>query len=240
MEDRIANVGSSSLVNYLNQNLINEDSKEIDLFKLFHYNTLDVISELIFGKNLNTTTDSQSAKYYFEGIEKTQKLLFIRLLVPFSNFIRLPMEYMFKPIILDNIQKRRSSSKTHHDILQSLIDARDPDSGEGLKDLEIVDECLVLLFAGMDTTANTMTWTLYEILKHPDIYKLVRDEILEKFPDLNKPISYDLARNKLEYFEACVLESMRKNPVGAAPMPRIVPEGGLTVNGYYLPPKVLN
>ncbi|KXN74695.1 cytochrome P450, partial [Conidiobolus coronatus NRRL 28638] len=122
------------------------------------------------------------------------------------------------------------------DILQSLIDSKDPENGEGLKDLEIVDECLVLLFGGMDTTANTMTWTLYEILKHPEVYKQVTSEILTHYPNLKEPITVEKTKSELKYLEACILESMRKNPVASGAIVRVVPESGITISGHYLPP----
>jgi cytochrome P450 len=240
MEPTIYRVGSDSLIKYIESKLVDNKVEEIDLFQLFHSNTMDVITCLIFGTSLNTTWDREKAQYYNKIIEKTQKQIFFRLILPFYKFVKLSMETLFKPMILDNIRKRRESNEVHYDILQSLIDSKDPENGEGMKDLEIVDECLVLLFGGMDTTANTMTWTLYEILKHPDIYNQVTSEILEKFPNLNEPITVEKAKSELKHLEACILESMRKNPVASGGIVRTVPESGITVSGHYLPPGVSN
>jgi cytochrome P450 len=150
------------------------------------------------------------------------------------------MEILFNPVIMDNIRKRRSSSKIHTDILQSMIDSKDSETDESLTDLEIVDECIILLFAGMDTTANSLTWILYEMIKSPNIYKLVADEIIEKFPNLNEPISLDRAKNELKYLSAAILEGFRMHPVASGALPREVPEGGITIAGHYLPAKVVN
>jgi cytochrome P450 len=207
---------------------------------LFHTCTLDVISELVFGETLNTTWDEKKGLYYIEELAKSQYMLFLRALIPFYRHFKLPMEILFNPVIMDNIRKRRNSSKIHTDILQSMIESKDPETGECLTDLEIVDECNVLLFAGMDTTANSLTWILYEMIKNPSIYKLVADEIIEKFPNLNEPISLDRAKNELKYLSAAILEGFRMHPVVAGQLPREVPEGGITVDGHYLPAKVIN
>ena len=33
------------------------------------------------------------------------------------------------------------------------------------------------MIAGRDTTANALTWTLYELSRHPDVISTLRDEI---------------------------------------------------------------
>jgi cytochrome P450 len=121
-----------------------------------------------------------------------------------------------------------------------MIDSKDPETGECFTDLEIADECIVLLFAGMDTTASSLTWIIYEMVKNPSVYKLVADEIIEKFPNLNEPISLERAKSELKYLSAAILEGFRMHPVVSGILPREVPEGGLTIDGYYLPEKVIN
>jgi cytochrome P450 len=223
----------------LNSCLDTQTSKEFDITYLFHANTLDVISELVFGETLNTTWNEKKGLYYISELAKSQYMLFLRMLIPFYNYIKLPMEALFKPVIMDNIRKRRNSNKAYTDILQSIINSKDPETGKCLTDLEIVDECIGLLFAGMDTTANSLTWILYEIVKNPRIYKLVADEIIEKFPNLNEPISLERAKNELKYLNAAIHEGFRMHPVSSGIIPREVPEGGLTISGHYLPPKVV-
>jgi cytochrome P450 len=239
MEPTIYRVGSESLVQYLKSCLDTQPNKEFDIMHLFHANTLDVISELVFGETLNTTWDEKKGLYYIGEMVKSQFMLFLRVLIPFYKYIKLPMETLLKPVIMGNINKRRNSSKIHTDILQSMIDSKDPETGKCLTDLEIVDECVSLLFAGMDTTANTLNWTLYEMIKNPSIYKLIADEIIVKFPNLNEPIGLERAKSELIYLNAAIHEGFRMHPVAAGHMPREVPEGGITINGYYLPAKVV-
>ncbi|KXN70706.1 cytochrome P450 [Conidiobolus coronatus NRRL 28638] len=237
MEPTIYRVGSESLVQYLNSCLDSETSKEFDFYNLFHCNTLDVISELVFGETLNTTWDEEKRIFYIEELSKTIYATLLRALVPFYTYFTHPMEKLFKPMIMENIGKRRKLTEVNDDILQCMIDAEDPETGVKLTDSEIVDECLVLLFAGMDTTANALTWTIYELLRNPEVYELVAKEVLEKFPNLNEPISVDIAKNELKYLDSAITGAMRMHPPAAGILPREVPEGGLTIAGHYLPPK---
>jgi retinoid hydroxylase len=54
-------------------------------------------------------------------------------------------------------------------ILGMMIAARD-EYGAGFSDEELIDELLVLLWAGHDTITSLLTWTIYELLRHPDIH----------------------------------------------------------------------
>jgi cytochrome P450 len=238
IEKAIYDIGSQGLVNQI-QLTINNDKKCIfDLFHLFHCSTFDVITQLVFGTNFNTTLDENSAKYYISALADTQKAMFWRTMIPFYKLVPFPIEKIFKPVILENIKLRENNP--HPDILQSLIDSVDPETGEKLTNEQITVECMTLLFAGMDTTANTLTWTLYEILRNPSIYELVEKEILEEFSNFNEPITVEKAKSKLKYLEASLLESMRMYPVAPSGLPREVPEGGVTIAGHYLPAKVIS
>ena len=56
------------------------------------------------------------------------------------------------------------------DVLGLLLTARDADN-QCFTNAELVDELLVLLWAGHDTVTSLLTWTLYELLHDPDVYR---------------------------------------------------------------------
>lgn len=60
-------------------------------------------------------------------------------------------------------------------VLGMLLEARDSD-GHGLSDEELLDELLVLLWAGHDTMTSLLTWTMYELLHNPQILAASRAE----------------------------------------------------------------
>jgi cytochrome P450 len=49
----------------------------------------------------------------------------------------------------------------HRDLLDLLIVARDPETGESLAADEIRDQCATMIFAGYETTARLLFWTSY-------------------------------------------------------------------------------
>ncbi|AMJ65095.1 cytochrome P450 [Hymenobacter sp. PAMC 26628] len=53
------------------------------------------------------------------------------------------------------------------DLLQMLLDARYEDTGEPMAPARVLDEALILLVAGHETSANALTWLLYLLAHHP-------------------------------------------------------------------------
>ena len=49
-----------------------------------------------------------------------------------------------------------------------LLDARYEDSGLPMEEEQVIDEILILLIAGHETTANALSWSLYLLANHPD------------------------------------------------------------------------
>jgi cytochrome P450 len=65
------------------------------------------------------------------------------------------------------IAQRKSGAQKFNDLLDMLLDARYEDSGEPMSEEQVLDEILILMIAGYETTANALSWTLYLLAKHP-------------------------------------------------------------------------
>jgi cytochrome P450 len=79
----------------------------------------------------------------------------------------------------DILAKCRADPSTDAPLVQALIAATDPVTGNALSDSEIADELIVFLFA---TTATTLTYAMGELRRHPDIQNRVAAEVAE-LPD---------------------------------------------------------
>lgn len=72
------------------------------------------------------------------------------------------------------------------------------------------DQLIAVLLAGRDTTASTLSWTFYELSRHPEIVRKLRYEILERLgPDT--PPTYDDLRN-MRYLQQTMNEILRIYP----------------------------
>ena len=87
------------------------------------------------------------------------------------------------------------------DVLSMLLEARD-EQGELLTDEELHDELMGLVLAGHETTANSLAWAFERLLRTPDAYDRLRDEVRSGDPAASAA-----------YVEATIHETMRSRPV---------------------------
>ncbi|XP_069762189.1 25-hydroxyvitamin D-1 alpha hydroxylase, mitochondrial [Narcine bancroftii] len=93
-----------------------------------------------------------------------------------------------------------------------------------------------LLLAGVDTISSTMSWSLYELARHPDIQAALHREIRETVGDKPFPSAADVA--KIPLLKAVVKEVLRLYPVipGNA---RVIPNKDIQIGEYIIPQKTL-
>ena len=96
---------------------------------------------------------------------------------------------------------------------------------------EIGSSIVDTLFAGVDTTSNTMQWMLYELAKNPDVQSRVRDEVLHVLPGDCEPDSNTLQR--LHLVRSTMKETLRLYPVLIS-TGRILEED-VVLSGYRVP-----
>ncbi|TVY40719.1 Cytochrome P450, partial [Lachnellula occidentalis] len=73
------------------------------------------------------------------------------------------------------------------------------------------DQLVAVLLAGRDTTASTLSWTFYELAKHPEIYHKLRTEIINRV-GLQRAPTYDDLKS-MKYLQNTMHETLRLYPV---------------------------
>ncbi|WP_226185043.1 cytochrome P450 [Hymenobacter nitidus] len=79
-------------------------------------------------------------------------------------------------------QRRRANEAPNaptppDDLLQMLLDVRYEDTGLPMTDEQVLDEALILLIAGHETSANALTWLLYLVGQYPAEAESIRAEM---------------------------------------------------------------
>ena len=72
------------------------------------------------------------------------------------------------------------------------------DPNAKLSDVEMISQMATLTLAGHETTANTLTWTLWELAKHPENQEKMRAEIAEYRAKLVERGATDFTMDDLE------------------------------------------
>jgi unspecific monooxygenase len=136
---------------------------------------------------------------------------------PWGNFIRRRREV--DELLYQEIAERRANlDPSRTDILSLLMTARDED-GEPMTERELRDELMTLLFAGHETTATAMAWSLYWLHAQPE----VKTKLLTELDSLgDRPNLMEIIR--LPYLNAVCNETLRIYPVAMLTFPRQVQE----------------
>ncbi|XP_027275321.1 cytochrome P450 4F5-like [Cricetulus griseus] len=111
---------------------------------------------------------------------------------------------------VDEFLKSKAKSKTL-DFIDVLLLAKD-EHGKELSDEDIRAEADTFMFGGHDTTASGLSWTLYNLAKHPEYQERCRQEVQELLRDREpQEIEWDdLAQ--LPFLTMCIKESLRLHP----------------------------
>ena len=137
-------------------------------------------------------------------------------------------------IVLDHgalaVRNMRNRQGNTMNLFGQMLAASDDFEKVTLTDRDVQDEAGNLIIAGSDTTAVTLTYLVWAVLKDTALQTRLEDEVAGLSADL------DLA----ELENASLLNSVIEETLrlyGAAPgaLPRTVPKQGWNINGYDLP-----
>lgn len=183
--------------------------------------TLEVLERTMFSDGLGRNTEEIriAMKHYFEAIGRLDlfDVLGLPAAVPrLSRWKVRPMLRLFDSAIDAIIATRRrrlaqEPETVPRDILTLLLEARDPETGEALSEVEVRANILTFIVAGHETTANTIVWTLYLLSQSPEWRSRVQAEV-------DRELDGDIAglAERLVETRAVVDEAIRLYPPLAA------------------------
>lgn len=82
-------------------------------------------------------------------------------------------------------------------------------------------------------TATLLTGLTYHLLRRPDTYQKLTQEIRSSFKTFDEMDVVSLSQ--LRYLNACLEEGLRMYPPAPSAHPRVAPAGGETVCGHFVP-----
>ncbi|CAG9854206.1 unnamed protein product [Phyllotreta striolata] len=223
------------------KNLESYDGREsFDINKLITLYALDVICESSMGTKLNAQMNGEPQ--YVEAAKLTCQIIVERgfsplhpVFYPFTyNFYRerkaLKVLHSYSEAVIDqkmqemNDSTENQSEQSEDDIgikkKVSFLDLllRATCDGKPLSKADIRDEVDTFMFAGHDTVASTISFTLHALANNPSVQQKTLEEQIEMFGDIKsaKPTYADL--QDMKYLDMVIKESMRMY----APVPLFV------------------
>ncbi|KAI1291550.1 cytochrome P450 [Xylaria venustula] len=103
-------------------------------------------------------------------------------------------------------ERKRNPKPEARDLLNTMLNASDPQTGEKLSDENIRFNMVTFLVAGHETTSGTLSFLFYNLLKNPETYHKAQQEVDRVLGDgVLKPEHL----TQFKYIEACIRETMR-------------------------------
>ena len=175
----------------------------------------------IVGKTLFDTDVERDSQEIGRALH-TFMYLFKFAVLPLSEYLeKLPIPPVLRlrkaraqidRVIYRFIEERRRSGEDRGDLLSMLLAAEDTEAGsqgDRMDNDQVRDECVTLILAGHETTANALTWTFFLLAQHPEIAERLKDELDRVLGDRTpQPEDYP----NLKYAEMVLSESMRLYP----------------------------
>lgn len=219
----------------------------VDLTFGYSSMTFDIIGDLAFGQDfeaigretphkfiqqLNESlgfTSFHEAVQHFPLLGPIARIFFRSKVTELENIARAGGDFA-----LEVMRKRvaEHDTTTRKDFLTRVL-AQRASSKVDISEMQLAAQSWDFIGAGTETTAAVLTSTTYFLLRDRPLLAQVTAEIRAAFP--NAAAIDNAGTEKLELLHRVCLEGLRL-PTGAPPiLPRLVPKGGDTVDGHFIP-----
>ncbi|MCJ1362717.1 hypothetical protein MMC16_001823 [Acarospora aff. strigata] len=235
------------LVRLIERKYLSSDSilRVFDFGKVSQYFTLDVITDIAYGKAFGYLSKDEDVYGYIETVEAVGPFLNFMSVVPaLQKFLSIRwIRWLIGPSVKDKngmgklmavaqqvvSERFGNEKKDRNDMLGSFI-------RHGLSQREAESEVLAQIVAGSDTTATALRVTLLHIITNPRVYNTLNSEILSASQNqqISSPIT-DIEAKDLPYLQAVIKEGLRIWPPVSAWLEKEVPKNGDVIEGRFVP-----
>ncbi|KAJ5182111.1 cytochrome P450 [Penicillium cf. viridicatum] len=221
----------------------------IDIPHWMQYYAFDVIGEITFNESFNMMENEGDTTGMISGIREANDFLAYAGIVPnvlpwFARLAsilgktsnaRMIVGYTWKQINKYREMNVHSTKETkrYDTFLNKVLNM---EAAGSIGNPNILDACSSNITAGSDTTAISLSSCLYYLYTNPDKLKKLRDEIDIMAADgrISDPVTFREAQN-MTYLQAVIKEGLRLHPAVGTMLPRVVPKGGMQLEGHYFP-----
>ncbi len=208
------------------------ETGEIDLLDFFAELTIYTSTACLIGPKFRDQLDSRFAQFYHQLELGTDPLCYVDPYLPIESFklrdeARQALVALVQEIMAGRVANP-PTDKSDRDMLDVLVSIRDERGNPRFSADEVTGMFISLMFAGHHTSSGTSSWTLIEILRHPDVYAEVMAELDDLYAD-GQEVSFHALR-QIPKLENVLKETLRLHPPLIILMR--VAQGEFEVEGY--------
>nr|XP_036579748.1 cytochrome p450 [Colletotrichum truncatum]KAF6787428.1 cytochrome p450 [Colletotrichum truncatum] len=230
------------VANYTNQLLGQIEAhkgKPFNIADWFNFYSFDVMGDLAFGKTFGML--KEGIKHYFMTSLHTDMQAigsFSHMLWLFPIFKNTPIlnanNKRFWKFVTSQVDERIKNPPNRPDVFSWVLEEYQAIKKPTWQDtLNLYGDAYLIIVAGSDTTAASLTCLFFELAQKPEAYKRLREEIDEYFHEHPEP--EHSALSKLPYLQACIDEALRLHPPVPSGVQRMTPPEGLEIDGTFIP-----
>lgn len=190
------------------------ETGEIDLLDFFAELTIYTSTACLIGRKFREQLDHRFARLYHELERGTDPLCYVDPYLPIESFRRRDEARKGLVALVQEIMNQRIANppadKSDRDMLDVLVSIKDEDGKARFSADEITGMFISLMFAGHHTSSGTASWTLIELMRHPDVYAGVIEELAELYAD-GQSVSFHALR-QIPRLENVLKETLRLHP----------------------------
>lgn len=190
------------------------DAGEIDLLEFFAELTIYTSTACLIGLKFRNQLDSRFANYYHLLERGTDPLCYVDPYLPIESFrIRDEARANLVELVAEVMNGRIANpptDKSDRDLLDVLVSITDDEGNPRFSANEVTGMFISLMFAGHHTSSGTSSWTLIELLRHPEYYAQVQAELDELYSD-GQEVSFHALR-QIPKIDNALKETLRLHP----------------------------
>ena len=222
-----------------------KEGSAMDVYKWFRMLNLDITTSLFMGEEIGAL-DNDAPHEYLSNIDNHLKiggmkwqmpyLLPLTSWVPIKSWQRFLTSqerlYSYGRQAFERYIEHFGRDSERNDLLKRVI--RGDATATPLDDKSICSEIGSLIMGGTDTTSTTLTYTVWELAKHPQWQTRLREELQRAKVKIRSGVPDYKDIERLEILDAIVLEGLRLHPAAPASLPRVVPPQGAWITGIFV------
>ena len=222
---------------------LHDQGSEVNICDWYSFVTFDIIGDLCFGESFRCLETGESHAWLdanLKGVKYAQLLTIFDHFPPLGAFVK----WAFKFALAEKVQKtsvfsreridRRIASKSERsDFMKYILENNYPG---GMTREEIDSTISLLVLAGSETSALTLTGATYFALSNPPVMRRLQRDIREAFAKNSSKVTVS-AVSELPYLHAVIQETLRMHPTAAVSGPRQV-DRPTEICGIEIPPGV--